>query len=135
MVSIRKLYSSLLQINVLFIAHLKNNDTKSSEIGNDISFVNRTRNFYLQKNKCNIMSSSYKPSGGCFSPFLWSIGICVMYTKLELLTLRTFWVDFGGISNTFKTGEEKGNTEGGKRVHLLKLEKTRERKQRCSFAL
>ena len=56
MVSIRKLYSSLLQINVLFIAHLKNNDTKSSEIGNDISFVNRTRNFYLQKNKLHEMS-------------------------------------------------------------------------------
>ena len=62
MVSIRKLYSGLLQSNRLFVAHLKTNDTKSSEIRQDISFVDRTRNFYLQKNKLLVGSAFHEMS-------------------------------------------------------------------------
>ena len=62
MVSIRKLYSRLIQNNCLFVAHLKNNDTKSSEIRHDISFVNRTRNFHLQKNRFLVGSAFHEMS-------------------------------------------------------------------------
>ena len=62
MVSVKELYSSLLQINFLFIAHLKNNDTKSSEIRQYISFVDRTRNFHRQKNEFLLGSAFHEMS-------------------------------------------------------------------------
>ena len=62
MVNIKELYSSLLQNDCSFVAHLKNNDTKSSEIRHDISFVNRTRNFHLQKNRFLVGSAFHEMS-------------------------------------------------------------------------
>ena len=52
MVSVRELYlshSNLLENNCLFVAHFKNNDTKSSEIRHDISSVDCTSNLYYRK--------------------------------------------------------------------------------------
>ena len=62
MVSVRKLYSSLLQNNCLFVAHLKNNYAKSTEIRHYISYVDRTRNFHLQKNEFIVGSAFHEMS-------------------------------------------------------------------------